>query len=171
MEPRALKPSRKRQVLRLVLIVWIGAFGVGGVIWGAWPLAIILLGVVAWQLAMAVLIAFKPRSYELHLDGGGFRVHDIFGNVAHDVSWNEVAALIPVNVNAYSFIVVAWVCSPRRPKQGRLRWRRGTKDDDGSMPDTYGMRADALINLMYEYAASGAGPRTAPAGRGSLQAF
>jgi hypothetical protein len=82
-------------------------------------------------------------------------VHDIFGNVAHDVRWSEVVDLFPVNVNAYSFIVVAWVCSPRRSKQGRLRWRRGTANDDGCMPDTYGMPADRLIALIQEYAGAG----------------
>jgi hypothetical protein len=149
------------------LCAWLGAFGVGGVIWGAWPLALILLGIVAWQVTMAWLIAFHPHSYELTLDDRGCLVHDIFGNVAHDVSWDEVVELLPVNVNAFSFIVVAWVCAPRRPKQGRLRWRRGTKNDDGCMPDTYGMRADALINLMHEYTA--AAPRAS--GRDSLQGF
>jgi hypothetical protein len=156
---KVLRPSRKRQVVRIGLGLWIGAFGVGGLIWGAWPLALITLAIAGWLFALAGLIAFRARSYELHLDGRGFRVHDIFGNVAHDVRWGEVVDLIPVNVNAFSFIVVAWVCAPRRPKQGRLRWRRGTADDDGCMPDTYGMRADRLIALMHEHAAD---PRRRP---------
>ena len=134
-----------------MFVLWIGAFGVGGVIWGAWPLAIILLAVAAWVQGVALLVAFGPRAYELRLDTTGFRVHDLRGRVAHDVPWREVVQLLPVNVNAYSFIVVAWVCHPRRPKQGRLRWRRGSKDDDGCMPDTYRMRADELIRLMTSY--------------------
>jgi len=118
-----------------------------------WPLAVITLAIAGWLFAMAALIAFRARSYELHLDRRGFRVHDLFGSVTHDVRWGEVVDLIPVNVNAFSFIVVAWVCAPRRPKHGRLRWRRGTAHDDGCMPDTYGMRADRLIALMHEHAA------------------
>jgi hypothetical protein len=164
-----LRPSRKRQAVRIGLALWIGAFGVGGVLWGAWPLALITLAIAGWLLAMAALIAFRPRSYELHLDGRGFRVHDIFGNVAHDVRWGEVVDLIPVNVNAFSFIVVAWVCAPRRPKHGRLRWRRGTASDDGCMPDTYAMRADRLIALMYEHA--GAAPQRPVPGHVPLEAF
>jgi hypothetical protein len=137
------------------------------VFWGAWPLAIVLLAVAAWILAIALLVAFGPRSYELWLNAAGFRVHDLRGRPAHDVRWSEVVALRPVSVNAYSFIVVAWVCSPRRPKHGRLRWRRGTGDDDGCMPDTYGMRADRLIALMTEYA--GATPAQPPArGRAAI---
>jgi len=166
-EPRVLEPSRKRNFFRLLYCLWLGAFTVGGIIWGAWPLALILGAFVAWQLAMAWLIGFHRGSYELHLDSRGFRVHDIFGKVAHDVRWSEVVQLVPVNVNAYSMIVVAWVCHPRRPKEGRLRWRRGAKDDDGCMPDTYGMRADELIGLMHEYAAA-----APPAfGHTTLQAF
>jgi hypothetical protein len=164
-----LRPSRRRNAFRVFVALWIGAFGIGGVFWGAWPLAIVLLGFTAWMLVLAALVAFKPRAYELHLDDRGFRVHDVFGRLAHDVGWTELVHLLPVNVNAYSFIVVAWVCSPRRPKQGRLRWRRGTKDDDGCMPDTYGMRADRLIVRMTERAQAAAPP--APAGHGSLQAF
>jgi hypothetical protein len=153
-EPRVLRPSRKRQAIRIGLGLWIGAFGVGGLLWGAWPLALVTLAIAAWLFAMAALVAFRPRSYELRLDDRGFRVHDMFGKVAHDVSWDEVVDLIPVNVNAFSFIGVAWVCAPRRAKQGRLRWRRGTEHDDGCLPDTYGMRADRLIGLMREHAAA-----------------
>jgi hypothetical protein len=112
---------------------------------------------VLWQLSMAWLIAFHEHSYELHLDSDRFRVYDIFGNVAHDVRWTEVVQLIPVNVNAYSMVVIGWICSPRRPKQGRLRWRRGSKDDDGCMPDTYGMPAERLLTLMHEHASVIAG--------------
>jgi hypothetical protein len=169
-EPRVLKPSRRRNAVRLLFVLWIGAFGVGGVFWGAWPLAVVLLGVAGWVLAVALLVAFQPRAYELYLDTRGFRVHDLRGRVAHDVRWSEVVALRPVSVNAYSFTVVAWVCNPRRPKHGRLRWRRGTEHDDGCMPDTYTMPAAELIALMTEYA-GGAPTRPAPAGRGSLQPF
>jgi hypothetical protein len=165
-----LKPSRRRNVVRQLFVLWIGALGVGGVIWGAWPLAIVLLAVAAWVGAVAFLVAFGPRAYELHLDAAGFRVHDLRGRVAHDVRWSEVVRLRPVNVNAYSFIVVAWVCQPRRPKHGRLRWRRGSKDDDGCMPDTYRMRADELIRLMQSYPEAGrSGPVTARPPR--LEAF
>jgi hypothetical protein len=170
-EPRALKPSRKRNAVRLFVAFWLGALGVGGVFWGAWPLAIVLLGVAGWILAVALLVAFGPRAYELQLDAAGFRVHDVRGRVAHDVRWSEVVQLLPVNVNAYSFIVVAWVCSPRRPKHGRLRWRRGTNDDDGCMPDTYGMRGDELIALMQSYRDAGRASGPAPARPPRLEAF
>ncbi len=91
------------------------------------------------------------------------------GRVAHDVPWIDVVQLLPVSVNAYSFVVVAFVCAPRRAKHGRWRWRRGTEHDDGCMPDTYGMDAVELIGLMREHASSAA-PRR-PAGAQSLQAF
>jgi hypothetical protein len=56
-----------------------------------------------------------------------------------------------VGLNAYSYVVVAWVLSPRRPKRGFWRWKRGGKEDDGCMPDTYGLKQDELMNLMWRY--------------------
>jgi hypothetical protein len=151
--PRTLDPSRRRNRLRLAFALGLGAFGVGALVWGAWPLGVILLGLALWQLGMAALIAFRPGAYALELDDRGFRVHDVFGRVSHDLRWGEVAALRAVNVNAYSFVVVAWVCHQRRAKRGRLRWVRGARDDDGCMPDTYAMRAERLMMLMYDFAA------------------
>ena len=81
-----LRPSRKRQALRIGLGPWIGAFGAGGLIWGVWPLAVITLAIAGWLFAMAALIAFRARSYELHLDRSGLRVHDLLGNVAHEAA-------------------------------------------------------------------------------------
>jgi hypothetical protein len=71
--PRVLlRPSGKRQAARIGLGLWIGAFGVGGLLWGAWPLALVTLAIAGWLFVMAALIAFRPRSYELHLDRRGF---------------------------------------------------------------------------------------------------
>ena len=78
---------------------------------------VVTLAIAGWLFAMAALIAFRARSYELHLDRSGFRVHDLLGNVAHEVRWGEVVDLIPVNVNAFSFIVVRLGALPA-PSQG-----------------------------------------------------
>jgi hypothetical protein len=72
----------------------------------------------------------------------------------------SLAALVAFRPRAYElhlnedgFRVLAWVCNPRKPKHGRWRWKRGAKDDDGCMPDTYRMKADELGRLMWSYRA------------------
>jgi hypothetical protein len=165
---RVLQPSRRRNALRLVVGLVLCGVGAAMLATGFWG-GLVLLAIGLWPLSMAALILFGPRAYELQLDERGFRVHDLFGRVVHDVTWPEVRALIAVGANAYSFIVVGWVLSPRRPKRGRWRWKRGTKDDDGCMPDTYGMKADELMDAMYSYA--GVRSRTAPATGISLEPF
>lgn len=168
MSPRVLRPSRRRNAVRIVVGLALCAVGTAMLVTGFWG-GLVLLGIGLWPLSMAALIVFRPHAYELQLDDRGFRVHDLFGRLVHDVTWPEVRALIAVGANAYSFIVVGWVLSPRRPKRGRWRWKRGTKDDDGCMPDTYGMKADELMDAMYSYAEVRS--RTAPATGVTLEPF
>jgi hypothetical protein len=166
-----LRPSGRRTALRAVLGVLVGGLGIGAATSGAWPVGLVLVAVGGWLLAMTALILLRPRAYELHVDDAGFRVHDILGRPAHDLRWTEVVDLFPVNVNAFSVIVVAWRCEPRRPKQGRLRWRRGTRDDDGCMPDTYDRRADELIFLMSDHWRAGTGQAAAPGPAARIEPF
>lgn len=165
--PQVLRPGKRRTALRAFLGTVALVIGIGATTSGAAPIGIPVALVGAFLWAMTLLILLKPRAYELHLDDRGFRVHDIFGRPVHDVAWSELAGLRPVNVLT-TVIVVAFVCSPRRPKHGRIRWRRGTADDDGCMPDTYDQPADRLMTTMYGYwerATGGAAPRaTAPDG-------
>ena len=152
MSPRVFHPSRRRNLFRI-------AFGVV-------PLAIGL-----WPLSMAMLIAFRDDAYRLELDEDGFRVRDLLGRVVHDVGWHELRGLMPVGANAYSFIVVGWVLEPRRPKRGRWRWKRGGKDDDGCMPDSYGVKPDDLMNLMWSYWNARRPASAAPAASPAFEAY
>ena len=169
-EPRVLRPSGRRTAFRAFLGAVVLVFAIGATTSGAAPIGVPLIAVGAWLWAMTACILFVPRSYELHLDDRGFRVHDIFGRPAHDVVWSELATLVPVLVNA-SITVVAFVCLARRPKQGRLRWRRGTDHDDGCMPDHYGMKPEALIELMSGFWNRGTSRPTAATPTAGLQAF
>jgi len=147
---RVLRPSRRRNALRVAIGVVLCAFGTAMLATGYWG-GLVPLAIGLWPLSLAFLVAFRAPAYELHLDENGFRVHDAFGRVAHDIGWAELADMKVVGANAYSFLVLAWVCSPRKPKRGRWRWKRGAKDDDGCMPDTYGMKADELGRLMWSH--------------------
>ena len=160
MSPRVLRPSRRRNFWRAFYGVVLSALGIAMLATGYW-FGVGILAIGLWPLSMAALVAFGPRAYELHLLDDRFQVYDLFGRLTHDVPWRDVTSMRFVGVNAWSFVVVAWVCSPRRPKQGRWRWKRGTKDDDGALPDTYAMEGDDLMNLMWSYwgAAQNAPPR------------
>lgn len=150
MSPRVFRPSRRRNAFRWVFGLVLCAVAAAMFATGYW-VGVIPLVIGLWPLSMAVLIAFRRDAYALELDDGGFRVHDLFGRVAHDVGWHELRGLLPVGLNGYSFIVVGWVLEPRRRNGGVWRWKRGGKDDDGCMPDTYGVKTDELMNLMWSY--------------------
>jgi hypothetical protein len=165
---RVLRPSRRRNAVRIAVGLALGAVGTAMLATGYWG-GLVLLAIGLWPLSLAILVAFRARAYELHLDEDGFRVHDAFGRLTHDVSWLELVDMRVVGANAYSFLVLAWVCSPRKPKHGRWRWKRGTKDDDGCMPDTYRMRADDLARLMWSY--RNARVQAAPASSLTLEPF
>ena len=168
MSVRVLRPSRRRNAFRIVIGVALCAVGVAMLATGFWG-GLVPLAIGLWPLSLAFLIAFRARAYELHLNDGGFRVYDAFGRLTHDVGWTELVDVRVVGANAYSFLVLAWVCSPRKPKHGRWRWKRGAKDDDGCMPDTYGMKADELGRLMWSYR-NGRRP-SAPASSLTLEPF
>jgi hypothetical protein len=161
--PRRLRASWRRNLVRVLLALLIGVFGIGAATSGALLIGLPVILIAAALLAMAIFIAFAPRSYVLELDDDGFRVHDLRGRVAHDVRWSELRRLLPVSANAFAFTVVGWELSPRREGHGFWRWTRGTKHDDGCLPDTYGMKPDAMMDLMLEYAGARAPAATAPA--------
>ena len=164
-ERRVLKPSGRRTAFRFLLGAGVLVFAIGGTASGAWQLGVplILVGLFLW--AMTACILFVPRAYELHLDDQGFRVHDLFGRPVHDVPWSEVVSLHGVH-GLPGLVVVGWLRSPRPPRQGRIRWRRGTKTDDGCMPDHYGNGKDPseLLALMSGYWERGGRAVRSPAG-------
>ena len=150
MEPRVFRPSRRRTLFRFLIGTAIGVFGVVALASGGWFFGIPFLAIALVFWGMTACILLVPRAYELHVDERGFRVHDLRGRPVHDVAWGELATLVPVATNS-SILVVAFVCTPRRPKQGRIRWRRGTDHDDGCMPDHYGRKPSEIIEVMNAY--------------------
>jgi hypothetical protein len=165
---RVLRPTRRRNVRRALYGVLLSAAGIAMLVTGYWfGAGVLLIGL--WPLSMSALVAFWPRAYELHLLDDRFQVFDLFGRLTHDVPWRDVVAMQFVGVNAWSDVVVAWVCSPRHPKRGRWRWKRGTEEDDGCLPDTYAMAGDDLMNLMWSY--WGAAQKAAPPVSPTLEPF
>ena len=149
MSPRSLRPGRRRNAFRWLFGLVLCGVAVAMFATGYW-VGVIPLVIGLWPLSVAVLILFKRDAWTLSLDEHGFRVNDLFGRVAHDVSWGDLRGLRPVGRNAYSFIVVGWVLA---------------NDDEGVMPDTYGVKPDDLMNLMWSYwnERRGAAPASSPA--------
>lgn len=133
MSARVFRPSGRRNAFRWVFGLVLCGVAAAMFATGYW-VGVIPLAIGLWPLSVAVLISFSRDAWTLSLDERGFRVNDLFGRVAHDVSWHELRGLMPVGRNAYSFIVVGWVLE---------------NDDDGCMPDTYGVKPDDLMNLMW----------------------
>ena len=78
-----LRPSRKRQAVRIGLGLWIGAFGVGGLIWGVWPLA-----VSAGVRRLAVRDGGTDR-----LPGASYELHDrAFASTTSSAAWRSTSA-------------------------------------------------------------------------------
>lgn len=138
-----LRPPLRRRIVLLIGSLALLALAVAALASGA--LAIGLVGVVLFggfaSLAAARLLF--PRSYLTEVDAHGFRVHDSFGRLVHDVHWQDVEKLVPVPANSWkgpgTATAVGWRLRPgaRQLRRGRLQWVRGGRHVDGSLPDYY----------------------------------
>ena len=143
-----LRPRRLRIAARAVIGLPLGAAGVAALAGGSW-VGLVLLALGLLLLGLWAQMAFG-RGYEVHVDDDGFRAHDVRGRVVHDVAWPEVASLHLVHLHAgpFGYGSVGFTCEPRRPKRGRIRWVRGTKADDGCLPESYRVDPVELLHLM-----------------------
>jgi|SRR3954447_25173719 hypothetical protein len=151
---RVLHPQKGRAALLVLCGVFVTAIGVGALTSGTTPLGAVvaLLGLAG--LASGLLRLLHPRSYALEIDGRGFRVHDVFGRVAHDVPWRDVRQLIPTPGNAPlrpgGEVRLAWLCFDDTPGAERRRQRNGIRID-GVLPDPYGIEVEELVEIMGDY--------------------
>jgi hypothetical protein len=135
------------------------ALAVGGVLAGATVLSAIF-GVYARRLQIVFgARLFAPHAYETELSAEGFRVHDSFGRVVHDVAWNELAGLKPVVANAPARpggdILVGFDLNHPASARPRLLRRKGA---DGTLSDPY-MGYEPVVQEMMRYIEAASGPR------------
>src|SRR5688500_6548449 len=99
MSPTVLHPRLGRRIFLFVAPLLLIVVAVGAITSGAWYLGAPLLLYCLLVLPFAIGRLFAPKAYTTELDETGFRVHDSFGRVAHDVRWSDVKALgeIPGN--------------------------------------------------------------------------
>jgi hypothetical protein len=175
--PQVLRPRLRRRIAFALLCLPVLAIGIGAAASGAW-VGWIALAFALFALGNALLRLFGPRSYATELHADGFRVHDSFGRLVHDVPWNAVTRLTVFNGNGFtpgSTLLVAWRCEPRRPGHGRQPWAKGGRnfageEFDGALPDPY-LGAKPTLNLMSSYLEAAPGRTGPPVRAGDVEAF
>lgn len=149
-EPVTLHPRLGRRIFFFCASLFICVIGAGAITSGAGAVGGGCLAIGLYALVFAAPRLFAPHAYETDLDASGFRVHDSFGRVVHDVPWSELEQLRPVTANA-----------PGRPggdtlvgfklrtPPARRRWPR-RKGVDGVLSDPYD-GYDAVVARMKPY--------------------
>lgn len=90
-------------------------------------------------------VQLLPKSSYLHLAQDGFTFAALFGS--QTVRWRDVESFSVVRIGHND--MVAWDFAPHYKRQPRGRAvSRGIAGVEAALPDTYGMKAQALANLM-----------------------
>jgi hypothetical protein len=149
--PRVLRPALRERVIYLTLTVVALAISLGALFYN--PVigapATLVFGFAALNAGFRL---WHPRSYATELDDDGFRSFGAWGQLVHDVRWDEIAHLTVFHGNglrgAGSVLFLAWRCEPRR-RRGR-RNRLG-EEIDGALPDDY-LGIERMLALFKEHA-------------------
>jgi hypothetical protein len=168
-DPVVLRPRLGRRIGFLAAVLVVLAICIGGLIGGGSViLSLILLPVALFSLPFAAGRLFVPKAYTTELDASGFRVHDSFGRVAHDVRWEELRQLGEIRGNAPlrpgADRLVGFNLHHPPPPKPRLMRKPGV---DGYLPDPY-TGYEEVEELMARFATAGRG---APGGGPDLTSF
>ena len=150
---RVLRPSRLSWLLVLAISL---AFVVGGLLalfgprpakpedaWGMW-LCVGFFGLVAG----VALLQFLPQSSFLRLHADGFTVRTLYREATY--RWEDVDTFGVMVVRLHK--MVGFNYAPHFDRAKRLRRAvAAVAGFEGALPDTYGMKAEELANLMNEY--------------------
>lgn len=142
--PVTLYPSRWRHALLLVVsagFVAMGVFLLGkGEDWVAWAcIGFFGLGVLAFAANLL------PGASSLRLDGDDFTIRSLFRE--RRIAWQDVTGFRPVRIGTNQFVGFDYLPGVSE----RLRLRRlnsGVAGIEDMLPDRYGMRGEALADLM-----------------------
>jgi hypothetical protein len=141
--PMTLRPSRKKTALLFLLCL-------GFVLGGVWMVrsgeteGYFVAGFFGLGLPVFAL-QFHPRAAYLELRGDGFTFCGLFR--AHTVRWTEVQEFGVMDVEGNA--MVGWNFRPECPTSRRARSvSKFISGYEGALPDTYGMKAQALCELM-----------------------
>jgi hypothetical protein len=97
--------------------------------------------------AAVAMVSLLPNSSYLTLTEQGFLFASLFRK--HFVAWSNVQSFMPVKVQFKS--MVGWTYSPEFRESKRIRWvNAAVAGVEAALPDTYGMPAEQLAELMNE---------------------
>lgn len=141
--PLVLYPSRGKTLLLLLVCLLFCTVGVlmvlDGVLLGYFCALLFALG------ALVFIAQLHPRAAYLHLDEQGFTYCSLFR--AHRTHWAAVAGFAVVRVGGHS--MVAWNFARGHVPHGRgPALSQALAGYHGALPDTYGLRADALAQRL-----------------------
>ena len=157
--PVTLRPSRLRWILVLLASLVLGAGGVLMIADGR-DIGWLVAGFFGLCAAVACVSMLPGASY-LVLDEEGFTVGSLFRSAR--VVWPEVVEFYPWVVMATGMRAVTHVAfelSPDRRNQAtaRVLSRLVSGGVEAGLPDTYGLRAEELAELMNRWREHYAGP-------------
>ena len=161
MEPTVLHPRLGRRIALLLCGIVVSVIGIGALTSGAWIPGAVCAVFGLWAVVLFGARLFVPHAYETELTTEGFRVHDSFGRVVHDVRWSDVTRITPVAGNAPlrpggDTLVGFELANPGPPRPALLR-RKGV---DGSLSDPYSGYESVVAQMRrYLEAAAPAAPR------------
>lgn len=144
--PKLPVTYRTRPVKMLLLTFGSGIF----VSMGIWLLPrqpyVALADIIFFSLGVLVgLVGLLPNSSYLTLTEQGFLFASLFRK--HFVSWSNVQSFVPVKIQFNR--MVGWNYSPAFGGSQRLRGiNTAIAGVEAALPDTYGMSAEQLANLM-----------------------
>jgi hypothetical protein len=157
--PRVLRPALRERVIYLTLTVAVLAISVGALIYN--PIvgapATLVFGFAAVNAAFRL---WHPRSYATELDDEGFRTFGAWGQLVHDVRWDELAHLTVFHGNGLrgpgTVLFLAWRSEPRRRRRGIQPAVKGGRNRvgeefDGALPDGY-LGIERMLALFKEHA-------------------
>jgi hypothetical protein len=146
MERRRLTPSTGKTMMMMMLSLGFtligGSMAQNGEAVGWLCMLFFGLGVVVFGIQMA------PGACWLDLDDAGFTVCSLFKTQRH--LWTDIQEFGIITIRHNRMVAFNFVQGSDRLKIGR-RLSRAVAGYEGSLPNTYGLKAEALAKLMMQY--------------------
>jgi hypothetical protein len=144
---KVLRPSRAKLAAFLALSLALTAGGAWmvarGAEYGGWCLAFFALCSVVFGVQLL------PSASWLKLTDEGLQIRSLF-RTAKLVRWQDVAGFFPGRMHGNAYVFFNY--SLEYPKQSTARKIAGALvGAEGMLPDTYGMKAEALAALLEEW--------------------
>ncbi len=140
-----LRPKRLRYLLYLALgmaFTVIGGFMIAERLWHGW-----LVAVCFGSASLVFSSLLLPGAAFLRLGEEGFTMCSLYRR--HSFKWTEVSPFVPGHVGGQAMVLFDLLDPSRRPHLRALS--RGLFGAEAGLPDTYGMSAPALADLMNDW--------------------